>query len=94
MINKSRATQDPPDIIQLWCPNIFEFKGGIQAFSGFLLNALSEQNEKIDCFLLHDANVPQTPIINVKFFLYGKYSGWIRKFLFSLSILWRTFWFR
>jgi glycosyltransferase involved in cell wall biosynthesis len=42
--------------IHLWFPNIFEFKGGIQVYSNFLLEALEilDFNVKYEVFLKHD----------------------------------------
>lgn len=43
-------------MFHLWFPNIFEYKGGIQVYSAFLLQALQElfPNENLDLFLKHD----------------------------------------
>jgi glycosyltransferase involved in cell wall biosynthesis len=42
--------------MHLWFPNIFEFKGGIQVYSNFLLEALEilDFNVKYEVFLKHD----------------------------------------
>ncbi len=40
--------------IHVWCPNIFGFKGGIQTYSGFLLEALEKLNYNLNIFLKHD----------------------------------------
>ena len=45
--------------IHLWLPNLFEFKGGIQVFSAFFLEALENIYPQInyDVFLKHDTKV-------------------------------------
>lgn len=40
--------------IHLWCPDVFGFKGGIQVYSGFLLEALQNLNFNLNVFLKHD----------------------------------------
>jgi glycosyltransferase involved in cell wall biosynthesis len=46
--------------IHLWFPNIFEFKGGIQVYSAFLLKALQNLDLNVDyeVFLKHDTALP------------------------------------
>ncbi|MEQ9370288.1 MAG: glycosyltransferase [Coleofasciculus chthonoplastes F3-SA18-01] len=46
--------------LHLWFPNIFEFKGGIQVYSAFLLEALQTTYPKVqyDVFLKHDTRCP------------------------------------
>jgi len=43
-------------VIHLWVPNIFEFKGGIQTYSGFLLRGIQELRPdlQLEVFLKHD----------------------------------------
>ncbi|NJM44749.1 MAG: glycosyltransferase family 4 protein [Alkalinema sp. RU_4_3] len=42
--------------IHFWSPGLFDFKGGIQVFSGFLLKALQDLYPQVDCqaFMMHD----------------------------------------
>ncbi len=42
--------------LHLWFPNIFEFKGGIQTYSAFLLAAIQNlhPNDRLEVFLKHD----------------------------------------
>lgn len=49
-----------PTRLHLWFPNIFEFKGGIQVYSAFLLKALQTTYPKVqyDVFLKHDTRCP------------------------------------
>ncbi|MFP4120930.1 glycosyltransferase [Coleofasciculus sp.] len=46
--------------LHLWFPNIFEFKGGIQVYSAFLLEALQTTYPQVqyDVFLKHDNRCP------------------------------------
>lgn len=46
--------------IHLWIPNIFGFKGGIQVYSAFFLEAIQNiyPEAKYDVFLKHDTNCP------------------------------------
>lgn len=43
-------------LIHFWIPNIFQFKGGIQTYSAFIIEALqsSYPNQKYEVFLKHD----------------------------------------
>lgn len=61
-VSHSQGSLPGPEKIHLWCPNIFEFKGGIQVYSDFLLEALKEisPSTKIDVFLKHD----KSPVLN------------------------------
>ncbi len=49
---------DQKNVFHLWFPNIFEFKGGIQVYSVFLLEALQSLYPKIyyEVFLKHDTH--------------------------------------
>ncbi len=51
----------------LWFPNIFEFKGGIQTYSAFLLQAIQNiyPNDNYGVFLMHDRS-PSTNFTNKK----------------------------
>jgi glycosyltransferase involved in cell wall biosynthesis len=48
--------KNPHLLIHLWFPNIFQFKGGIQVYSAFLLRALQElyPHHHYEVFLKHD----------------------------------------
>ncbi|NJL02056.1 MAG: glycosyltransferase family 4 protein [Spirulinaceae cyanobacterium SM2_1_0] len=54
-----------PRRLHLWFPNIFEFKGGIQVYSLFLLAALQGilPERRYRVFLKHDRAAPPTPTI-------------------------------
>ncbi|TVQ57161.1 MAG: glycosyltransferase family 4 protein [Spirulina sp. DLM2.Bin59] len=43
-------------VIHLWVPNIFEFKGGIQTYSGFVVRGIQELRPdlRLEVFLKHD----------------------------------------
>lgn len=67
MISTKIALKPPYEIalekrqkcMHLWLPNIFEFKGGIQVYSNFLLEALEvlDFNMKYEVFLKHDSGL-------------------------------------
>jgi len=54
----------------LWLPNVFEFKGGIQVYSTFLIQALADLSQDFtsDIFLKHDTkvtfNIPGQPQVH------------------------------
>ncbi len=47
-----------PASLHLWMPGLFDFKGGIQTYSSFLLQALNQLQPdcQTDVFLMHDRN--------------------------------------
>ncbi len=79
------------DSIHLWIPNMFEFKGGIQVYSAFLLDALHSLNLNVDyeVFLKHDTqktgDFPEYP--NTKFHFAGSSPSRIRTAIFSGQVL-------
>ena len=84
--------------LHLWFPNIFEFKGGIQVYSAFLLEALQNIYPELDydVFLKHDTCtveeidfLPQT-----SFHFSGKWTSRLRTFMFAIQLLSYGFWQR
>ncbi|NEO43489.1 MAG: glycosyltransferase family 4 protein [Moorea sp. SIO4A3] len=83
--------------LHLWFPNIFEFKGGIQVYSAFLLEALQSLYPKIDydVFLKHDTCcLPDFNFLtNTQFHFTGNYPLALRTPAFATKIaghgLWR-----
>ncbi len=82
----------------LWLPNLFEFKGGIQVYSAFLLKALQNihPNLNYDVFLKHDRRtvegidfLPQT-----RFHFSGKWSSRLRTLSFASQLLGYGIWQR
>ncbi|MBD2576106.1 glycosyltransferase [Oscillatoria sp. FACHB-1406] len=75
----------------LWFPNIFEFKGGIQVYSAFLLDALQSiaPETHYEVFLKHDKRYP--PELerreNLRFHCTGKWSLSIRTLMFASQVL-------
>jgi glycosyltransferase involved in cell wall biosynthesis len=53
------ASENRQKCMHLWFPNIFEFKGGIQVYSNFLLEALEilDLNANYEVFLKHDTGL-------------------------------------
>ncbi|MBR8832745.1 MAG: glycosyltransferase [Stigonema ocellatum SAG 48.90 = DSM 106950] len=79
------------DNLHLWFPDIFEFKGGIQVYSAFLLKTLESlyPNVKYDVFLKHDIRSLASlySITNTDFHFAGKWSIALRKSVYATQIL-------
>jgi glycosyltransferase involved in cell wall biosynthesis len=73
----------------LWLPNIFEFKGGIQVYSAFLLEALNDLNQDItyDVFLKHDTKSTFKVPDQTRFHFAGAYPLPWRTGIFTSQIL-------
>jgi glycosyltransferase involved in cell wall biosynthesis len=84
--------------IHLWFPNIFEFKGGIQVYSAFLLQALqnSEPNLDYEVFLKHDTSLPKDfkSSISSRFHFAGNYPLSLRTPAFAAQIISSGLWQR
>jgi glycosyltransferase involved in cell wall biosynthesis len=79
----------------LWVPNIFEFKGGIQVYSAFFIEALQSIGRDVKCeiFLMHDTRcLPNSYRNNTRFHLNGLYPLPIRKVAFTADILGHGLW--
>ena len=82
-----------PDSMQfhLWVPNLFGFKGGIQVYSAFFLQALQSlyPQGQYDVFLKHDveatSDIPCLP--KTQFHFAGASALKIRTFIFSTQII-------
>lgn len=87
-----------PSHIHLWFPNIFEFKGGIQVYSTFLLQALQKIYPKLDCdvFLKHDTRFPdQFPFLpKTRFHFAGNWSLPLRTPIFASQLIGYGLWQR
>jgi glycosyltransferase involved in cell wall biosynthesis len=87
MKNKNKMTKK----IHLWIPNIFQFKGGIQVYCAFLIEAIQQvyPSADYDVFLKHDthctANVNFLP--ETKFHYGGNIPAKLRTFYFALLLL-------
>lgn len=81
--------------VHLWLPNIFQFKGGIQVYCAFLIEALQEvyPNAFYDVFLKHDTHY--TPNVRVlpetKFHYGGNIPLKLRTFYFALLLFISSF---
>ncbi len=84
--------------LHLWFPNIFEFKGGIQVYSAFLLEALQTLYPKIeyDVFLKHDTrSSPNFSFrTNIQFHFAGTWPKTLRTLGFATQILGNGIWQR
>ena len=82
----------------LWFPNIFEFKGGIQVYSAFLLEALQSlyPNIDYDVFLKHDKHSLNnlTYLQRTKFHFSGSWPLRLRTLVFSIHLLGYGLWQR
>lgn len=78
-------------MLHLWFPNIFEYKGGIQVYSNFLLQALQDlfPENKIDLFLKHDSNFKENILIspNTNLHFSGNFPLKFRTFIFASQII-------
>ncbi len=85
------STDDNRSSIHIWVPNIFEFKGGIQVYSAFLLDALNHLNLKVsyDVFLKHDTQTigDFSSYSNTRFHFAGSYPLPLRTAVFASQIL-------
>ncbi len=77
--------------IHLWIPNIFQYKGGIQVYSAFFLEAIQEiyPSSEIDVFLKHDTHCTDDFNFSpqIKFHFSGKYPSIFRTLFFSFQLL-------
>ncbi|MEH2028146.1 MAG: glycosyltransferase [Nostoc sp.] len=84
--------------LHLWFPNIFEFKGGIQVYSAFLLEALQSLYPQIkyEVFLKHDTCITPNFSLktNTKFHFAGKWNKTLRTLVFASKIFGYGFWQR
>jgi glycosyltransferase involved in cell wall biosynthesis len=84
-------TNDNQKRFYLIFPNIFGFKGGIQVYSAFLLQALQQLYPEAyyDVFLKYDSRIPkQTQFLSqTKFHGFGDFERWIQNLLITLKII-------
>lgn len=77
--------------IHLWVPDIFEFKGGIQVYSGFFLETLQAlyPTFRYDVFLKHDTRYPpdQSFAPQTQLHFAGKYPASVRTPLFAAQLI-------
>ncbi|GAB4369399.1 MAG: hypothetical protein Kow00121_09290 [Elainellaceae cyanobacterium] len=77
--------------IHLWFPNLFNFKGGIQVYSAYFLQALQNFYPQADCdiFLMHDthlsAHIPYSP--NTRLHFAGRYPTSVRNPVFAAQLM-------
>ena len=82
------------DLIHLWMPNIFEFKGGIQVYSAFILNSLQSlyPNRYYEVFLKHDTYASSHFLKSTQFHCAGTFPLPLRTPVFAVQILGYGFW--
>jgi glycosyltransferase involved in cell wall biosynthesis len=80
--------------IHLWIPNIFQFKGGIQVYCAFLLEAIQQiyPSTTYDVFLKHDTHCTSINFLpETKFHYGGNIPAKLRTFYFALLLLINSF---
>ncbi|OLP18780.1 glycosyltransferase [Leptolyngbya sp. 'hensonii'] len=79
-----------PSRFHLWFPDIFEFKGGIQVYSAFLLQALQQISPAwdYDVFLKHDTRATlQIPVLpGTRFHFAGRWPLPFRTLVYGLQL--------
>jgi glycosyltransferase involved in cell wall biosynthesis len=84
--------------LHLWIPDIFEFKGGIQVYSAFLIAALQSLYPDFyyDVFLKHDKNSSKAPpsLPNTNFHFAGNWHMFLRTLVFASQLLGLGLWKR
>ena len=76
--------------VQIWSPNLFNFKGGIQVYSGYLLQAFGQICPETDCdvFLLHDKSQDPEFLCSdkTKFYFSGGWPAPVRNLAFAVRL--------
>ncbi|MGB3492904.1 MAG: glycosyltransferase [Elainellaceae cyanobacterium] len=78
-------------LIHVWCPGMFDFKGGIQVYSGMLLQALLAKRPQLqyEVFLKHDrpSSLPKSQLsqTQVRYHGAGALPAKARTFAFSIQ---------
>lgn len=75
--------------LHLWMPGLFDFKGGIQTYSGFLLQALKQlyPEPQLDLFLMHDRGWQHPNTRASRFHFTGNLPSWMRTPAFATKAL-------
>lgn len=78
-------------IFHLWIPNIFEYKGGIQVYSNYVIVGLNNIYPKAEyeIFLKHDTKIQlsyKTPVKS-RFHFTGKIPVFLRTFFFAVQLI-------
>ncbi|MEM7727628.1 MAG: glycosyltransferase family 4 protein [Cyanobacteria bacterium P01_A01_bin.45] len=85
------STKSHLNRLHLWIPNLFEFKGGIQVFSEFLLQGLQSAypNIKYDIFVKHDTQLPGNYqyTSQTQFHFFGKWGHKLRTIAFAFGLI-------
>jgi glycosyltransferase involved in cell wall biosynthesis len=78
-------------LIHFWIPNIFQFKGGIQTYSAFMIEALQSlyPNQKYEVFLKHDtcSSADFSFLEDTRFHFAGTTPLRLRTFIFATQII-------
>ncbi len=76
------------ETMHLWIPNMFEFKGGIQVYSSFFLQALQGITHFKQChvFLKHDRQADSQEFLGVEFHCAGGWSPRLRSLIYAAQL--------
>jgi len=89
LIGERAASSDPKNV-HLWIPNMFEFKGGIQVYSAFLLEAIQSilSTSQLDIFFKHDQCVTSDFSVkeNMRLHFSGSYNPRLRTAAFAANL--------
>jgi len=98
IIKPKRITPLHPFHLHLWFPELFQYKGGIQAFSGKILTALQNLYPQYhyDVFLKHDQVIPPQPYSSphLQFHTSGQNPLPIRTIAFATQLMRQGIWQR
>jgi glycosyltransferase involved in cell wall biosynthesis len=74
--------------LHLWIPNMFEFKGGIQVYSAFLLQAVQQipQIDQCEVFLKHDCQPDSESFQEISFHCAGKWHPRLRSLVYAAQL--------
>jgi glycosyltransferase involved in cell wall biosynthesis len=92
----TRAMPEPKSIVHLWFPDIFEFKGGIQTYSAFFLEAFQSlyPENSYHVFLKHDTSSLQSLnfLKDTQFHFAGTWPLPLRTLVFASQIVGQGIW--
>jgi len=95
---RSIQSSIPYAAYHLWAPDIFQFKGGIQVYSAFLLHALQAiaPEQQYDVFLKHDRQVANHRSFaqQTRFHCSGRWSLRMRTAIFASQLIGYGLWQR
>lgn len=75
--------------LHLWMPGLFDFKGGIQTYSGFLLQAIKQLAPELqtEIFLMHDRGWEGSRVSHAQYHFTGHVPARLRASAFAAKVL-------